>query len=185
MRLKLYVRRDKLLEGRFGGPLLRLEWTLKDTAIKRHLGGNQLEHLPHADLRSFVQENLQLEEIDYARLGPLLCRTVNGRPLPRRPASSRYETANTTKAADRFKDPAYVARRAAFLALLVRAYRDLEERQCECGDTSCPKCELTRFIWLHSPDQIRGVLRGARGTDAITDYRIKCCFRRRQLRVLL
>jgi hypothetical protein len=187
MRFKAYVREDKLLEGRFGDPLLRLEWTLKDTAIKRHLGGNKLEHLRHADLRSFVQQNLQLEEIDYARLGPLLCRTVNGRPLPRRP-SSRYETANTPTPVDRFQHPAYLGRRAAFLALRVRAYRELKARQCGCSDTPCPKCEFIRFIWLHSPAQLRGLLRGMRGasgTDPITDYRIEGCFRRRHLRVLL
>jgi hypothetical protein len=186
IRLKIYVRQDKLLGGGFGNPLLRLEWTLKDLAIKRHLGGNKLERLWNADLRSFVQKNLQLEEVDCVALGPLLCRSVNGRPMPKRRAPAETTEKNPLLAS--FTDPKYIARRAAHQFLRYRAYQVLDAEEWACGDDLCPKCELMFHICLRCPAQIRGMVREMRGQTRavrITDYKIDACFKRQEVRVVL
>jgi hypothetical protein len=72
VRLKCYVRHEKLPGRGFGGPCVRLEWTLTgQRALTRHLGGNQIEHLIAADLNAFLKRNLRLERANYVALGNL------------------------------------------------------------------------------------------------------------------
>ena len=71
--LKLYGRREKLPAGRFGGYVLRIEWTLnKRRTIERHLGGSTISDLLRADLPLFVRKHLVLERVDWPALGLLI-----------------------------------------------------------------------------------------------------------------
>jgi hypothetical protein len=79
--LKCYVRHEKLPNGRFGRPILRMEWTLKKKpALGRYLGGNQISDLLRADLNGFLKRNLRLERADHLALGKLF----RGDPLTAR-----------------------------------------------------------------------------------------------------
>ena len=71
--LKAYGRREKLPAGRFGGYVLRIEWTLrKRRTIERHLSGSTISHLLQADLTLFVRKHLVLEQVDWPALGLLI-----------------------------------------------------------------------------------------------------------------
>jgi hypothetical protein len=62
VKMKCYVRYQKLPKGGFGAPCMRLEWTLTEKpALTRHLGGNQIQHLQTADLNAFLKRNIRLE----------------------------------------------------------------------------------------------------------------------------
>src|SRR5262249_19466541 len=107
--LKCYVRHQKQPGGGFGGLCVRLEWTLTGKrALTRHLGGNRINHLATADLNAFLRRNLRLERVDHVALGNLLF--PPRRIPPNAPAP--------------WNDPAYRARRAAFLALRLLADRE-------------------------------------------------------------
>ena len=74
VKLKCYVRREKLPDGHYGNLVVRLEWTLAGkTALQGHLGGNHLAHLLGADLNSFFARHLRLERVDHVELGNLIC----------------------------------------------------------------------------------------------------------------
>jgi hypothetical protein len=172
--LKCYVRHQKQPGGGFGGLCVRLEWTLTGKrALTRHLGGNQIKYLLTADLNAFLSRNLRLERVDHVALGNLLFIT------PRRIPPNAQAPWN---------DPDYRAKRAAFLALRILAYR--EHDKFGDWDAAWRTCR-------DSPAQIRGYLRGLREgkrapkrgrpnnksryrpiTDfrPITDYRIDACF---------
>jgi hypothetical protein len=70
--LKLYMRLEKLPQERFGGIVVRLEWSLKGSAVRRHLRGKQVSDLLDADLNGFLRKNLVLETLDTVALGRLL-----------------------------------------------------------------------------------------------------------------
>jgi hypothetical protein len=197
--LKSYCRYTKLRHSAFGGPCVRLEWTLKGkAAIERHLGGNKIKDLLSADLNKFAKNNLQLEEVDYVALGKL----IGGLPLNcKSPPAVPPIKAKTV--AERFKDPAYRSRRAVDLMLRNFAYRELAKF----------KDDWEHALWAcqNSPAQIRGYLRRLKQIEeswrgqsrltstqkkglrkrgrprqrtrrrAISNHRINACFKRIQL----
>jgi hypothetical protein len=166
--LKCYVRHQKRPAERFGGLCVRVEWTLTGKpALTRHLGGNRINHLATADLNAFLKRSLRLERVDHVALGNLLF------PPRRIPPNAQAP----------WNDPAYRARRAAFLALRLLAERETDK----FGDpiAAWKTCR-------DSPAQIRGYLRELRDGNRprkrgrpkqkpryrrpITDYRINQCF---------
>jgi hypothetical protein len=166
--LKCYVRHQKQPGGGFGGLCVRVEWTLTGKpALTRHLGGNRINHLATADLNAFLKRSLRLERVDHVALGNLLF------PPRRIPPNAQAP----------WNDPAYRARRAAFLALRLLAERETDK----FGDpiAAWKTCR-------DSPAQIRGYLRELRDGNRprkrgrpkqkpryrrpITDYRINQCF---------
>ena len=167
VKLKAYLRHQKLPGRGFGGPCVRLEWTLTGRrALTRHIDGNRIQHLLTADLNSFIKRNLRLERVDHAALGNLLF-------PPRRIPPNAQAPRN---------DPDYRAKRAALLALRNLAYRERDK----FGDWN-----TARRTCRDSPAQIRGYLRGLRDGKRprkrgrpkdkskyrpITDYRIDACF---------
>ena len=189
--LKCYCRRAKLKDGNFGGPCLRIEWTLKGkAAIDRHLGGNKIKDLLKADLNNFLRRNLRLEKVNHIALGNLLRGARLGSKIP-------SDLVSYKNIREQFKDQAYWSWRTAFLALRWLAHR--EEAKFKDWDLALWTCE-------NSPAQIRGHLRqcqqiellrrklltagqkkvlrkrgrpkqGRRHRRAISDYRINACFR--------
>jgi len=174
--LKCYVRHQKQPRGGFGGLCVRLEWTLTGKpALTRHLGGNRINHLATADLSAFLKRNLRLERVDHVALGNLLF--PPRRIPPNAPAP--------------WNDPAYRARRAAFLALRLLADREADKfghpttAWRTCRDSPAQIRDYLREL----RDRQRRGKRGRRGrpkgksryrpiTDfrPITDYRIDACF---------
>jgi hypothetical protein len=164
--LKCYVRHEKLAGGRFGQPIVRLEWTLRGKpALVRHLGGNQIGDLLRADLNDFFERNLRLERVDHLALGKLL----RGCLL----------TANLTSK--------QVTRAKAF------AYSNLRRlAHQEHARGRFPSLDHALKVCQFSPAQIRGYLRKLCGGKrlnrgrpkskpkiqrrAITDHRINACF---------
>jgi hypothetical protein len=119
--LKCYCRYSKLKGGDFGGPCVRLEWTLKyKAAINRYLAGNQindfkLKDLLKADLNKFAETNLRLEKVDHLALGELIRgASVGKKSMPVLPPVK----AKTVR--QQFQDPAYWSRRAVDRVLLLR-----------------------------------------------------------------
>ena len=71
LKLKIYIRREKRANGQFGGCVVRIEWTLNYRAVRRYFGGNTIRHLLEADLASFVDKQLILEEVVWVAVGKL------------------------------------------------------------------------------------------------------------------
>jgi hypothetical protein len=200
--LKCYCRYSKLKGGGFGGPCVRLEWTLNGkAAIERHLGGNKIKDLLSADLNKFAKNNLLLEKVDRAALGKL----IGGLSLNRKSPPVVDTVVKTVT--EQFKDPAYRYQRAADLMLRSFAYRE-EERLGGLVDF-----EHALQVCQNSPAQIRGYLRrlqkiellrknpssltskqkkglrkrgrpkqGRKHQRSISNYRINACFRRIELK---
>jgi hypothetical protein len=146
--LKCYCRYLKLKGGTFGGPCLRIEWTLKGkSAIERHLGGNKIKDLLQADLNKFLHDNLRLQKVDLVALGKLIRGAKLGGKSPSSPALAPL-SAEAIKQS--FKDPTSVAERTARLVLRWLAHRDEEK----FGD-------FQQALWIceNSPAHIRGYLR--------------------------
>ena len=184
--LKCYVRQQKLPRGGFGGLVVRLEWTLTgQRALTLHLGGNQINHMAAADLNAFLKRNIRLERVDYIALGNLF-RGIKITARRDRRNSPVCDTTPTVR--DRWEDPDYCAKRAAFLVLRCLAYG--EEHRFADWDQAL-------WICKNSPAQIRGYFRELRDGKrnarrgrprhksqtrrAITDYRINRCFHAIQL----
>ena len=72
VRLKCYIRQEKVVAGEFGELIVRLEWTLKRSSIVRHLGGQQIGDLLQADLNGFLKRNLRLKRANHLNLGKVL-----------------------------------------------------------------------------------------------------------------
>jgi hypothetical protein len=73
VKLKCYIRRQKLPARNFGRLRVRIEWTLTGKrALTRYLGGNQIKHLLTADLNAFLKRSIRLEQVNHAALGNLL-----------------------------------------------------------------------------------------------------------------
>jgi hypothetical protein len=189
MRLKLYCRYDKRFREPFSHkvrqPLMRLEWSLKGSAIQRHLKGKQLDHLLNADLNEFVAKNLRVEQIDHVQLG----RIFLPRPINARSTAQQHEFTQP------YADPDYKARRAAFLVLHALPCRGLE-RFVLAGEPELD--ELASLICQRSPAHIRGALRelrdgklrrrsgrpkngSRRRARTVTNYKIDRCFLTRRL----
>jgi hypothetical protein len=176
VKLKCYVRYEKLPGAGFGDPCLRLEWTLTGKrALIRHLGGNSIKHLLRADLNAFLKRNIRLEHADYVALGHLFRGTKNTGRATR-----------TLQLHDNTAKLAYRAERAARRRLRRLAYREQEKMG---------GLELSLLICQNSPAQIRGYCRELRDGNyrsrrgrpkkskassrrPITDYRINRCFQR-------
>jgi hypothetical protein len=175
--LKCYVRHEKLAGGKFGRPIMRLEWTLKGKpALVRHLGGNQIGDLLQADPNGFLERNLRLERVDHLTLG----KVFRGYPLTASRNSTRVGRARTVR--EQWADPDYWTKRAAYLVLRWLAYREQENGHFD----------YAREVCQNSPAQIRGYLRELRDGKrrnrgrpkmkpkitkrAITDHRINKCF---------
>jgi len=203
VRLKCYCRYLKLKDGRFGGPCVRLEWTLKGkAAIQRHLGGNKIKNLT-TDLNKFLKDNLQLEKVDYVALEKLVRSLRLGGK--NNPASVTAKPKTVSELYELYKDPAYRSERACYLMLRNFAYDEQE-----AGRLKDWKNEL--WTLQHSPAQLRGYLRrlqqiellrakrsrltsaqrkglrkpgrprrGRTVRRAISNYRINRCFKRIQL----
>jgi hypothetical protein len=159
--MKCYARHEKVSGGSFGGLVVRLEWTLTGTtALARHVGGNQVNHLLGADLNAFLERKLRLADIDHLALGKLF--------------NIRNDQADGTTGAikNRWSDPDCRALRAARVALHAHAYREYEQGRFETLEDAVEICE-------RSPAQIRGYLRKLRQRNwpGLTDYRINGCFR--------
>jgi hypothetical protein len=202
VRLKCYIRQEKVAAGKFGGLILRLEWTLKASAITRHLGGNQIKHLIAADLNAFLVKNLRLQSVDHVAVGKLF-RVVKGttaKSIKTRPPSGARSKLDQWNA--RWNDPDSRAKRAAFLVLRVLCYREHDRGTFpseECGpdedglEVSYPS-EWAFEVCKNSPAQVRGYLRRLRPGKRpvrrgrpmtmpltvrrpITDHRIDACLR--------
>ena len=181
VKLKCYVRREKLPDGRFGELIVRLEWTLnRKPALTRHVGGNQIEHLLAADLNAFLKRNLCLEELDPVAFGNLF--KIKGKRGPGTPASAGAGW----QIKEQWRDKIYRAERAAFLVLRRLAHRHYEQRKFASWEQAIWVCQ-------NSPAHIRGYLRELRDgkrqrrgrpklaprtqRGVITDYKINRCFR--------
>lgn len=70
--LKVYLRRQKRKGGGLGGYVVRIEFTLRRKAVRRHLGGDTISALVRASLGRFVQNNLTVTSVDYEALGALV-----------------------------------------------------------------------------------------------------------------
>ena len=173
--LKLYTRKEKRLNGTFGDPCVRLEWTLRRAAIKRYLGGNKLEHLIDFDLNGYLLNHLHLEEVDYDRLGWLL---TDGK------AGINWDKVENAKSDLIRKIELNRPRRAAFQYLRVQSY----------GDKRTPgNHHFVEWVWTTSPAQIRGHLlqlldehekegRAGQRRIPLTRYQIDRCFKPIHLR---
>jgi hypothetical protein len=163
VKLKFYVRYEKLPDGGFGDPCLRLEWTLTGKrALIRHLGGNSIKDLLTADLNAFAKHNIRLERVNYVALGNLF-RGVNAR------STQPHDEADNQKTA-------------------IRRLRRLAYRE----HNRFGSFSLALLICENSPAQIRGYCRELRDGNywsrrgrpkkhkasrrPVTDYRIKACF---------
>ena len=144
--LKIYIRREKLPDGEFGQPVVRLEWTsLKSRSVRSHLGGSKLDDLINADLSTYLRDFLVLEEIDHTRLGQL----IGERRTIRRPTSPcRSIRPATTRLRRQFDDADYRARRRAHLLIQV-----LEQRSWPEDANGEP---IPEEVWRTSPAQIKG-----------------------------
>jgi hypothetical protein len=183
VKLKAYVRLRKLPGGGFGDEHVRLEWTLsRKPAVVRHVGGNKIDDLLTADLGTFMERNLRLEEVDHVELGYLLA----GIPARRRKKLQNPPDSNgPTTIVDQLRDPDYRASRRANMLSHWLANRE---------ETKFADYEQALWVCQYSPAQIRGYLKEWRdGTHPrkrgrprnvprrvrrITDYQIDSCFRR-------
>ena len=95
--LKLYARYEKLPGGKFGKPIVRVEWTLRGSALERHLGGKRLADLVVADLNEFLEKQICLEQVDQDQLELLL--SDGGRRF------TRTRRRKSTKLDDKFQRP--------------------------------------------------------------------------------
>jgi hypothetical protein len=144
--LKCYCRFAKLKGGAFGGPCMRVEWTLKGkAAIERHLGGNKIKDLLKADVNGFLRHNLRLEKVNHIALGRLLSGASLGGKIP-----SALAPLSSKNIREQLKDPAYWFWRNGLLALRWLAHR--EEAKFKDWESALLTCE-------NSPAQIRGLLR--------------------------
>jgi hypothetical protein len=178
VRLKCYIRREKLAGGEFGTNLIvRLEWTLAGKpALVRYFGGNQINDLLCGDLNAVLERNLRLDHVDHAAVGRLFRRSP-----------ARFARAGISTAAELvtrpWHDPEYWARGA----LRVLAHREYARGRFASWEQALRVC-------ADSPAQIRGFLlaqrEGAKRRKpgrpkhaararkwSITDYRINACFR--------
>jgi len=146
-RLKIYIRREKLADGEFGQPVVRLEWTSQKTrSVRSHIGGSKLGDLIDADLSAYLRDLLILEEIDYTRLGKLIGRRHT---THRRRSSPRWNSSPAREHLRRqFDDEDYWARRRAHLLIKV-----LEERNWPENADGEP---IPEEVWRTSPAQIKG-----------------------------
>ena len=178
MAFKSYCRYDKAAFGQFTNrAVTHFEWTLKGGAVKRHLGGNQIDDLLNANLRTFVGKHLKLERVDHAAVGKLLA------PKVARPHEWPLN------------DPDYWARLAAFRVLRISWVRAMKDCSKCTADAWCGKHELAFRVWQHSPAQVRGFLhrlrtgvelkarkcgrprkQGPQARPEITPYLINRCF---------
>lgn len=76
--LKTYTRFEKRPGKKHGPPIVRLEWTLRRSAIKTHLRDKTLMALVDADLNAFLEKQLRISDIDHAALARLLLRHAQG-----------------------------------------------------------------------------------------------------------
>jgi hypothetical protein len=144
--LKCYCRYAKLKGGGFGGPCMRIEWTLRGkAAIERHLGGNKIKDLLKADLNNFLEHNLRLEKVNHIALGSLIRGARLGGKIP-----SDLAPLSSKNIREQFKDPAYRSWRTAFLNLRWLAHRE---------EAKFKDWELALWACQNSPAQIRGHLR--------------------------
>jgi hypothetical protein len=138
---KSYCRREKAAYGQFKTQAVtRFEWTLKSSAIKTHLGGNQIDDLLNANLRTFVHKHMKLERVDYAAVGKLLAPKV---------ARPHKWPAN---------DPDYWARLAAYRLLRFYWYKEIDKCPKCSADATCGRHQLALRVWQQSPAHIRGFL---------------------------
>jgi hypothetical protein len=161
VKMKCYVRYQKLPKGGFGAPCMRLEWTLTGKpALTRHLGGNQIQHLRTADLNVFLKRNIRLERVN---LGKLF--RPSGSHMPERAETHDWE------------------RRATNLIIRKLAYEEI----CRLGDWNLALMiahnpALIRSFCRGLRDHRHRVKRGRpkkhnpQSRQAITDYRINQCF---------
>ena len=199
VKLKCYIRHEKLVGGGFGDLIVRLEWTLAGKpALIRHLGGNQIEHLRVADLNRFLVRNIRLERPDLAALGDLFRGIKIGGPGI---SQQQYGQRNDHDQLDdhdhredhrRWNDPAYRPVQAALLVLRRLAHREYELARFADFGQALHACQ-------NSPAQIRGYCRRLRDGDhsprrgrprehqplpmhrPITDHRINQCFHKIEL----
>lgn len=149
--LKIYIRREKRAQGRFGQFVVRIEWTsTKSRAVMTRFGGNQIGDLLAADLTAYLHENLILERIDYTRLGKL----IRGQHA-RRGSHLRPDRTNQRGTAGRlrqqFDSEEYWVQRRAHLLIKV-----IEERSWPHDTSGEP---IPEDVWRTSPAQIRGRFR--------------------------
>lgn len=165
--LKIYIRREKLPDGEFGQPVVRLEWTsLKGRSVRSHLGGSKLDDLINADLNAYLRDFLVLEEIDYTRLARLIGerRTIRCR---RRTSLCRHGSPARKHLRHQLHDADYRARRRAHLFIQVLEQKHWrtgkavghEEEQpiahCEKG-SKIEHGPIPEEVWRTSPAQIKG-----------------------------
>lgn len=176
VRLKCYIRREKLPRHVFGELCVRLEWTLTGKpTLTRYLGGNQIQHLQGLDLNTFLTRNIRLEQLDYVAFGNLFRRSRRIRKAA--PGTRSIGPAH-------YDNPDYRAWRAAHLILQKLAYEEAD-RPGGPGDW-----DLAMTV-AHNPAYVRSYCRRLRDEDqkqrgskkrsllqrtAITDYRIEQCF---------
>ena len=174
--MKCYARKAKLPGGRFGGCVIRLEWTLKrKRALVRYLGGNRIDDLLTADLNAFLVDNLRLARVDHVAVGKLFNVRTN------RNYTGAIGRAGVCSMTNQWRDSRYRSKRAASLVLRVLAYREFDVPQPKFATW-----EQALHVCNHSPAQVRGYLRElGKGTKRLSDYRINGCFRRVRLQAIV
>ena len=161
VKIKCYVRHEKLAGGAFGVPLVvRLEWTLRrKAAVVRYLGGNLIKNILNLDLGQFLTDNLRLERVDYVAFGNLF----RGIKKTARKTGTKQNAilSGATNIMKQRHDPDYLAERAAFLVLRALAYREHERGRFGSVDQPA-SLEQALATCQKSPAQIRGYLRELR-----------------------
>jgi hypothetical protein len=158
VKLKVYARKRKLARRGYGELHARLEWTLTGKrAITSHVGGNAIEYLLSADLVSFIEQNLRLEQVDLVTLGNVLRRVPANRRPKKRDNALRKDRMTLR---EQWKDPDYRARLAALVTLRMLAYRELELGHY-------PDFEHAKAACQSSPALIRGFRRITASTRGV------------------